>query len=164
MSGLDHASISCGDLDRSLGFYVELLGMRLRGRGEAEGAEEFEIAGIPDARVRWADIALPHGQVLELIEYVEPRGAPARPQANDPGAMHISMRVSDIAAVHARLADAGVETKTDPIAITDPGPWQGAKAFYASDPDGVTIELIQTPPGWEEGVAAAGSAQEVATR
>ena len=164
VSGLDHASISCADLDRSLGFYVELLGMRLRGRGEAEGVEEFEIAGIPDARVRWADIALPHGQVLELIEYVEPRGAPARPQANDPGAMHVSMRVSDIVAVHARLADAGVETRTDPIAITDPGPWQGAKAFYASDPDGVTIELIQTPPGWEEGVAAAGSAQEVATR
>ena len=107
---------------------------------------------------------LPHGQVLELIEYVEPRGDPARPQANDPGAMHISMRVPDIAAVHARLSDAGVETRTDPIAITDPGPWHGAKAFYASDPDGVTIELIQTPPGWEEGIAASdGSAQEVAT-
>ena len=148
-TGIDHVSVSCSDLDQSLTFYCELLGMRLRGRGEAEGAKEFEITGISDARVRWADIELRHGQVLELIEYVEPRGTPARPQINDPGATHISLRVSDIAAVHARLVEAGVETRTEPIEITDPGPWQGARAFYASDPDGVTVELIQTPPGWE---------------
>lgn len=148
-TALDHVSVSCADLDRSLGFYCELLGLPLRGRGEAEGAEEFEITGIADARVRWADIELRRGQVLELIEYVEPRGNPVRPQTNDPGAMHISMRVSDIAAVHARLGEAGVETRTAPVEITDPGPWQGARAFYASDPDGVTVELIQTPPGWE---------------
>lgn len=146
-TALDHASIGCGDLDRSLAFYCELLGMRLRGRGEAKGAAEFEIGGISDARVRWADLELPHGQVLELSEFVEPRGEPVRPRANDPGATHIALRVGDVAAVHARLAAAGVETRTEPIEITDPGPWQGARAFYATDPDGVTIELIQPPPG-----------------
>ncbi len=149
-TGLDHASIGCRDLDRSLAFYCGLLGMRLRGRGEVEGAKEFEITGIPDARVRWADIEFRYGQVLELIEYVKPRGTPTRTQPNDPGAMHISLRVADIAAVHARLVAAGVETRTDPVEITDPGPWQGASAFYAGDPDGVTVELIQTPPGWEQ--------------
>lgn len=85
--------------------------------------------------------------MLELSEFVEPRGEPVRPRANDPGATHIALRVGDVAAVHARLAAAGVETRTEPIEITDPGPWQGARAFYATDPDGVTIELIQPPPG-----------------
>ena len=142
-TGLDHVSVSSGELDRSLAFYCDLLGLALRARGEAEGATEFEITGISEPSVRWADIELPHGQVLELIEFVDPRGTPARPAPNDPGATHISLRVADIDAVHERLREAGVAVRSDPIEITAPGAWQGAKTFYASDPDGVTVELIQ---------------------
>ena len=143
-TGLDHVAVTSGDLDRSIGFYVELLGLELRARGDASGESEFEITGIQDASVRWADLQLPHGQVLELIEYVKPRGTPSRPEANDPGATHISLRVPDVEAVHHRLLEAGVGVRTEPIEITAAGAWQGAKAFYTSDPDGVTVELIQT--------------------
>ena len=97
----------------------------------------------PPPNVRWADIELSGGQVLELIEYIDPRGAPSRPAANDPGATHISLRVGDIEAIHGRLRQAGVPVRTDPIELTAPGAWQGARCFYASDPDGVTVELIQ---------------------
>ena len=141
-TALDHVSVTSGDLDRSIGFYCGLLGLELRARGEATG-EEFEITGIAGATVRWADLELPHGQVLELIEYVEPRGAPSRPQPNDPGATHISLRVADADAVHSRLRDAGVAVGGDPTRIDSPGAWKGARVFYSSDPDGVTVELIQ---------------------
>jgi diaminopimelate decarboxylase len=144
-TGLDHVSVTSEELDRSLAFYCDLLGLHLRARGEAHGASEFEITGIPDASVRWADLELPHGQVLELIEYVNPRGTPSRARSNDPGATHISLRVADIDAVHRRLRDANVPVRTNPIELTDPGAWQGSRAFYASDPDGVTVELIQKP-------------------
>ena len=145
VTGLDHVSVTSGELDRSLAFYCDLLGLRLRERGEAEGATEFEITGISEPSVRWADLELPHGQVLELLEFVEPRGRPVAPQPNDPGATHISLRVADIDAVHARLSAAGVPVRGEPVELTEPGAWQGAKCFYASDPDGVTVELIQTP-------------------
>ena len=81
--------------------------------------------------------------MLELIEYVEPRGAPSRPQPNDPGATHISLRVADADAVHSRLRDAGVAVGGGPTRIDSPGAWKGARVFYSSDPDGVTVELIQ---------------------
>lgn len=141
--GLDHVSVTSGDLDRSLAFYCDLLGLELRARGEAEGSSEFEITGIPDASVRWADLQLPHGQVLELIQYVEPPGTPTRPQANDPGATHISLRVADIEATYERLREANASVRSEPVKITAPGAWNGASAFYATDPDGVTVELIQ---------------------
>jgi diaminopimelate decarboxylase len=141
--GLDHVSVTSGDLDRSLAFYCGLLGLELRARGEAEGSSEFEITGIPDASVRWADLQLPHGQVLELIEYVEPPGTPSRPRTNDPGATHISLRVADIDATYGRLREANVSVRSEPVTITSPGAWNGARAFYAADPDGVTVELIQ---------------------
>jgi diaminopimelate decarboxylase len=142
-TGLDHVSVTSGELDRSLAFYCNLLGLELRARGEAEGSSEFEITGIPDAKVRWADLQLPHGQVLELIEYVDPRGTPSQPRANDPGATHISLRVADIDAVYERLREGNVAVRSAPTTITAPGAWNGAKAFYAADPDGVTVELIQ---------------------
>jgi diaminopimelate decarboxylase len=141
--GLDHVSVTSGDLDRSLAFYCGLLGLELRARGEAEGSSEFEITGIPDASVRWADLQLPHGQVLELIEYVEPPGTPSRPRTNDPGATHISLRVADIDATYGRLREANVSVRSEPVTITSPGAWNGARAFHAADPDGVTVELIQ---------------------
>lgn len=144
-TGLDHVSVTSGELDRSLAFYRDLLGLTLRARGEGEGAQEFEVTGIPDAHVRWADLELPHGQVLELIEFVDPRGRPFRPQANDPGATHIALRVADIDAIHDRLREANVSLRGEPVEITDPGAWQGARCFYTSDPDGITVELIQTP-------------------
>jgi diaminopimelate decarboxylase len=144
VTGLDHVSVTSGDLDRSLGFYCGLLGLELRARGEAEGAE-FEITGLAHARVRWADLLLTNGQVLEVIEYLDPRGAPIRPAVNDPGATHISLRVADADAAHRRLVEAGVEGATEPETITSPGAWEGARAFYARDPDGVTIELLQPP-------------------
>ena len=146
-TGLDHVSVTCGDLDRSLAFYCGLLGLELRARGEAEGSSEFAITGLADPAVRWADVQLPHGQVLELIEYERPRGTPSRPKPNDPGATHISLRVPDANAAWERLRAAGAAVRTDPVTIDSPGAWDGARAFYAADPDGVTVELIQPSAG-----------------
>jgi catechol 2,3-dioxygenase-like lactoylglutathione lyase family enzyme len=145
VAGIDHASVACADLNRSLQFYCDLLGLELRARGEAEGAE-FEISGISDPQVRWADLLLPGGHMFELIEYVRPRGRPVRPDPNDPGATHISLRVNDADASHRRLRDAGVPVRGEPVTIDTAGAWHGARAFYCADPDGVTIELIQPAP------------------
>jgi len=142
-TGLDHVSVTCSDLESSLAFYRDLLGLELRARGEAEGESEFAITGIAGARVQWADLHLRHGQVVELIEYLDPPGSPVRPAPNDPGATHISLRVADADAACARLRTAGVEVRSEPTRIDSPGAWEGARAFYATDPDGVTVELIQ---------------------
>jgi diaminopimelate decarboxylase len=146
-TGIDHVSVTCGDLDRSLAFYCDLLGLGLRGRGDADGSSEFEITGIANPKVRWADLELPHGQVLELIEYERPRGTPTRPEPNDPGATHISLRVRDADAACERLRAAGASVRSEPVTIDAPGAWHGVRAFYAADPDGVTVELIQPPDG-----------------
>jgi len=140
--GLDHVSVTCADLDRSLGFYVDLLGLELRDRGEAAGGS-FEITGLRNPSVRWADLLLDRGQVLELIEYQSPRGPAHRAEPNDPGATHLALRVDDASAVHACLTEAGVVTRSAPTIIDEPGPWHGARAFYAVDPDGVILELIE---------------------
>ncbi|MEA2213283.1 MAG: diaminopimelate decarboxylase [Solirubrobacteraceae bacterium] len=140
---LDHVSVTSGDLERSLRFYRDLLGLVLRDRGEMSHGELAEITGMSAARVRWADLHLPNQQVLELLEYVSPKGVPVTKADNDPGSTHMALRVDDIDAFHARLVAAGVPVRSSPVTLDDPDDWNGARCFYASDPDGVTVELIE---------------------
>jgi diaminopimelate decarboxylase len=141
---LDHVSVSCGDLERSLGFYSELLGIPVRARGEAQGGEVAAITGV-DAAVRWADLELGNGQVLELLQYATLEARPSTARFFDPGSGHISLRVPSAAAAHSALVEAGVEVRGEPVEITEPGHWLGARCFYATDPDGVTVEIIERP-------------------
>ena len=140
---LDHVSVTTGDIDKSLAFYHELLGLELRDRGEMAYGELDTITGLSGTRVRWADLHLSDHQVLELLQYMSPVGAAVTSGDNDPGAMHISMRVQDIDAAYARLVKARVPAKSVPVVVEDSGYWNGARCFYAKDPDGVTVELIK---------------------
>ena len=142
---LDHVSVTVGDLNRSLEFYRDLLGIPLIERGEAVGGSVAEITGFPDARVLWADLALPGQQTLELLEYASPRGRPRDGGTNDPGSAHVSIAVDDAAAFHKRLVSAGVNVRSDPVLIEDDGDWSGVRCFYAVDPDGFTVEILERP-------------------
>jgi catechol 2,3-dioxygenase-like lactoylglutathione lyase family enzyme len=144
--GLDHVSVTSGDLDRSVWFYSELLGLPVRGRGELEGDEISTIVGIPGARIRWAEVGLERGQLVELLEYLEPSGDPFAQTTADPGSGHLAFEVDDVERVHAKLVEHGVTVRSTPVTIEDDDPaWLGVKVFYAVDPDGMTVELLQRP-------------------
>ncbi len=119
------------------------MGLPIRNQGEASGGEITDITGIADAQVRWADLHLPNQQILELLHYLSRAGPRVTTADNDPGATHISLRVDDIDAAHARLVEAGVPVRSAPVTLNEPEGWRGARCFYASDPDGVTVELIE---------------------
>ena len=55
------------------------------------------MTGIPGARCSIADLDLPHGRVLELIQYTAGRrGGPLTQRTSDPGACHVAIAVDDI--------------------------------------------------------------------
>lgn len=147
----NHVSITCADLERSLAFYAELLGLRILDQGEISSAESPEhkaIIGLGDVRLRFAEIGLGDGAFLELFEYLEPRGEAVASRTSDHGNVHFALSVEDgIEDLHHRLTEAGVTCRSEPIALQR-GEWKGAMAFYAVDPDGVTIEFIQFPAGF----------------
>ena len=143
--GLDHVSVSSGDLERSLGFYSDLLGIPVMQRGEAEGGEVGAITGLVDGKVRIADLDLGDGRVLELLEFVRPGAPPVEAEFHQPGSGHLSLRVASAAETHAKLTAAGIEVRSEPMELEEPGYWFGARCFYTVDPDGVTVEIIERP-------------------
>ena len=143
--GLDHAGITVGSIEAALAFYRDLLGLRVIDEGSDEGPELDAIIGLPGVRLRYADVDLGGGQVLELLEYQTPDGSSLSQRPCDPGATHLALRVDGIDALCARLVAAGVRIAGSPTTITAPGDWHGVRCVYVDDPDGRTLELVQRP-------------------
>jgi catechol 2,3-dioxygenase-like lactoylglutathione lyase family enzyme len=140
-----HVSVTCADFDRSMAFYHELLGLPILDQGVTEGKDLESVIGFANARLRFAELGFGEAGFLELFEYLEPRGTPTSSRTCDPGDVHFCLTVEDIEGTYARLAEADVTLRSPaPVRLTR-GNWIGAGVFYAVDPDGVTIELIEFP-------------------
>jgi catechol 2,3-dioxygenase-like lactoylglutathione lyase family enzyme len=143
--GIDHVGITVASVEAALGFYRDLLGLRVTDEGEDEGPELDAIVGLTGVRMRYAELDLGGGQLLEILEYLSPQGTPLEQRPCDPGASHLALRVDDVAALWERLRAAGVAVGSPPTTISEPGPWHGARCAYVDDPDGRSVELIQRP-------------------
>jgi lactoylglutathione lyase len=141
--GIDHAGITVRSVQSALGFYRDLLGLRVTDEGESDGPELGAITGLTGIRMRYAELDLGAGQLLEILEFVTPAGTPLAQRPCDPGASHLALRVDDLDALCERLLAAGVGVPGRPTTITAPGAWRGARCVYVEDPDGRTVELVQ---------------------
>jgi catechol 2,3-dioxygenase-like lactoylglutathione lyase family enzyme len=145
MEGVFHTGVTVQDLDRSLPFYRDVLGLELiTGPTPVSSGEEFSQAlGVPEASLRLAVFKVGNGS-LELLQYFSPESPVDSPlPPNALGAMHVAFKVVDIEAEVARLKAKGVEFNS-PIQAIDEGPLAGWKWVYFKDLDGISLELIQT--------------------
>src|SRR5262249_13888628 len=101
MKGLHHVGITVRDLDASIRFYHDVLGVELStapGRG-FEGEELGRAVGTPgSAGLRQVTLLL-GDTTLELLEYNPPPSETTAPLgSNNLGASHIAFLVNDIQA------------------------------------------------------------------
>jgi lactoylglutathione lyase len=140
----NHVGVTVSDLSRSIAFYRDLLGFHVAyERGEVTAEYMPRLVGIPGARLKIAGLDIP-GLHLDLIEYLDPKGAPTAGPTSDVGNVHIGYTVDDLWAAYRSLSSAGVRFKSEPVSPTM-GPNKGGWAVYFVDPDGVTLEMIQNP-------------------
>ncbi len=143
---LHHVGLSVSDLERSIHFYRDLLGLSVRERDEASGGQLETVTGVLGSHVRIADLEFGNGRTLELTQYLAPVGVAVHPRPSDAGHTHVGIEVEDVDAVYRRLVDAGVLVRSQPIVLEDAGPyWTGSKVVHVLDPDGITVELVQMP-------------------
>jgi lactoylglutathione lyase len=146
MPSLHHTGLTVRDLDRSVAFYRDVLGMDVVFEQEKQGGYLAEIVGYPEAHVRMAHLAFAgETQRIELFEYVEP---PSRGEAGEPrdvGITHVCLRVDDVDELYERMCAAGAAPLSAPV-LVDTGANAGGRGVYLRDPDGILIELFQPRP------------------
>jgi catechol 2,3-dioxygenase-like lactoylglutathione lyase family enzyme len=144
---VDHVSFTVKDLDRSITFYRTLFQADPISVGEERAAHAANVVGYPQVAMRVAWFQLPGSStLLELFEYLEPPAKTVELQNYHVGNAHLALVVDDIAAEYDRLAAAGASfAHPHPVEALDE-PWRGTKAIYMRDHDGITIELMESPP------------------
>jgi len=143
--GAHHTSFTVTNLDRSLEFFRDRLGLEVVSARAIRDDYFARIVGLPGCRVKAALLRVPgSAHHVELFEYVTPPGQPCRPRPCDPGSSHLSLLVDDLPALCARLAAEGVELVSAPVRI-DAGPNAGGWAVYLRDPNGILLEFFQPP-------------------
>ena len=142
---IHHVGITVAQLDRSLVFYRDLLGMRVVGLCDDE--DVGAIVGLPGGRARIADLDAGNGQILELLEYLSANGDGRAHGPDWVGTCHISLQVGDLSSALSRLASAGFPPVGEPAKLAGGGVWQDCTVVYLRDPDGVFVELIEGGAG-----------------
>ena len=147
VSRIDHVGITVSDLDRALGFYRDLLGLSVVADNTISEPAVAELLGLDSVELRIVDLDSGDGRILELLQYLQPVGRRLDYESSDAATEHIAFTVDDLAAVRARLAEAGVKmVSRKALTIDDPGgSFDGAICLYVRDPDGAILELVQRP-------------------
>src|ERR1700730_11484988 len=114
----NHIGLTVRAPSRSLAFLRHHLGFNVAyDRGEVTAEYMPRLVGIPGARLKIAGLDIP-GLHLDLIEYLEPKGAEKSGPPNDVGNVHVGFTVDDLRAVYKTLSSAGVQFKSEPVSPT----------------------------------------------
>jgi len=137
-----HITVRVSDMERSLAFYRDGLGLRVIFDVKLEGAGLEAVTGAPGAKGRMVGLLVPGaGRVsIELLGFDSPRSAPP-PAGRFTGYSNISLSVDDLDAAHEACAARGLRPLQKPVDVG------GVRMFFLADPDGTAIELIEFPHG-----------------
>ncbi|MHB1951219.1 MAG: VOC family protein [Acidiferrobacteraceae bacterium] len=120
-TGIAHVGILVSDLERSLAFYVGVLGLKRHDQR-------------PDLGYRGAWLDLPSGQQIHLLELAKTAAGQDAPPGRD---AHLAIHVRAIDNVRHALANA--HTPFSPSR-------SGRRAIFCRDPDGNALEFIESQP------------------
>lgn len=144
--GFHHAGVTVTDVDASLRFYRDLLGLEVVARRRISEPYVFEFTGTTAQVVDVVFLAVPGSDAqVELLAYEtsDRRAAASRP--SDPANAHLCLVVDDLAEIDARLRAAGFGARSDGPVDIPVGPNAGGRLLYAVDPDGAFVELLERP-------------------
>jgi catechol 2,3-dioxygenase-like lactoylglutathione lyase family enzyme len=146
IQSLSHAIHAVDDLDTTLAFYRDVLGLPGMPSDFLNPAVPL-LTNAPGVTLRLSMLQLPGRMRFELTHFKGLERKPARAQYTDPGAASIVLYVRDIDAVVANAKKANapiVTTGGAPVEITTAN--GKARSILMRDPDGFFIQLVQEAP------------------
>lgn len=120
---LEHVNLTVSDLDRSIRFYSDAFGYRVRWRGTTTGGTP--AAHVGDDRC-----------YVALFQATKKPAAKVDADYVSVGFNHFGIVVENLDQMRQRLTTLGAEP-------TEDQDYEPGRRFYCTDPDGFEIELVQ---------------------
>lgn len=141
MKAIRHFGVVVTDIEKSLHFYRDLLGLKIQRYMLEEGEFIDAILGLRGAKVTTVKMAAENGDTLvELLEYASHKGKKRENyEIFDLGASHVAFTVENVDEEYQRLKAQGIAFTCEPQISPD----GKAKVTFCFDPDGVPVELVE---------------------
>ena len=138
-----HTGFVVKDLEKSVDFYTNVLGLQLALRMERQGEFINQVLDFPDAHIKGAMVDKGEGHQLELIQYLNPASGLGGISRNDLGASHLAFFVDDLDKFYLETKERGLRFNNPPASLSDNHGHMLRKAMYAQDPDGNWLEFVE---------------------
>ena len=138
--GMDHFTVLTADLDRTVAFYREVLGLEVKGLPFSPDEGHIEAFGLKGAQFRESAVAFPDkSPQLHFFEFKGVDRKPLHPGVADPNSVLIRIAVKDMDAVVARVKSAGGQ-----IMNVSGGPTVNGRTKWliVTDPNGIHLQLV----------------------
>jgi lactoylglutathione lyase len=140
MKNLRHTGIVVSNLEKSLFFYRDCLGLKIVKTAEESGKYIDQILALENVQVTTVKMSVGNGSLIELLYYHSPREYKNTKKGIDEvGISHIAFTVDNVNKQYERLKHLGVSFNSPPVISPD----GYAKVVFCQDPDGNYIELVE---------------------
>jgi glyoxylase I family protein len=139
----EHFSFTVSNLDDSLRFFCDILGLKATPVAEVTNEDVQKIIKMPGASLRISIVQTPDNRKIELIEYVKPKGKKIDLETCNAGVGHIAFLVDNIQGMYDDLTKKGIRFNSPPVwAAGNDGKGRWG-VCYLKGPDDITLELVE---------------------
>ena len=147
ISDILHVGVTISDLDRSIAFYRDVVGLEFQGQLTMDDEATEKLFHRPGCKCRVGYLrgrTTLQGPPVELIQFTSQEAAKQPTDLFTTSISEICFLTDDIDREYERLTGLGVEclSAPQPFDFTADG-FGKSKAIYFRDPDGIILELMQ---------------------
>ncbi|KAF5351587.1 hypothetical protein D9758_007262 [Tetrapyrgos nigripes] len=141
ITSVNHTGITVVDLERSVSFWVNVMGCKVIERANPTGPKAGAVTGLNvDTDLQIVRLEAPGGYMIELLQYTLPeKREHYKPRPCDVGNIHLAFTVDNLEETKKAMLDAGCVCYGEVHEF-------GCRLVYLHDFDGVTLELLEMPP------------------
>jgi glyoxylase I family protein len=135
-----HTGIVVHDMQKCLYFWRDLMGLKVTANFREEGEFIDTVQHLSGVKLHMIKLSAPDGSMIELLkDESHPTPSPERNRLCDRGIRHVAFTVADVEASWHRLREGGCQTLSKPVTSPD----GKARLFFARDPEGNLLEIVQ---------------------
>ena len=142
-----HVGLTVSDLDRSIAFYKDVLGLEFQGEIFMEGVETDKMFRKENCKARVAYLngsKAVEAPPIELIQFIDEDVNKVKSDLFTTSISEVCFYTDDIDSVYKVLIENHVECLSEPQYFDFSSQGFGkSKAFYFKDPDGIILEMMQ---------------------
>ena len=152
---MDHVAVMVKDIEKSLHFYRDLLGLEVVSPEEHNDGPISVMVNMPKVHMREYRLR-PKGGVhghnrnkgpgftFDIIQWINPESPEDRYPLHHVPSAHFCFGVENVPATYDRLKAEGVEFVSPPVSFSGEGEWH---VLFFYDPDGNLLELNEMETG-----------------